>query len=211
VKTISGEYIYLLNGEPTGVTETFSVERSDDDIRTSSTRDASAFGTVISVETVESNSRFATAKIEFQCNDVTTAAVYELGDGSFTFRRTRDGGIVDNEQRPLPHDAILFPLMRVFQGHTILAIAKSRRETPVIVPFVENPNDLARLLSPTTDYRTAERTNEKDGLSTFKYLSKHYDDKSEFVIREDGLLASYRFPQAAEKVWEVVLSSEFQL
>ena len=207
MKTASGEYIYLFNGEPTGVSETFQIDASSEIVRTTSTRDASVFGSTILVETEHSDGRFTRVSMRFDGGGAVSAE-YVATETGFQFTRSIEDEPFDLREITIEPGTILFPLMRVFQGPTILAVAEQNSETTVLVPFIENPNDVDRLLTPTFDTRTARQTGVSGDIRILSYTSKHYDDASEFHINADGLLTYYRFPQTSEKVWEVQLMSE---
>ncbi len=62
----SGTYNYFLNGEPTGVTETFDIKILPNGSKfTTSIRDAKPFNTTIKVETIEKNDKFQECKISY--------------------------------------------------------------------------------------------------------------------------------------------------
>jgi hypothetical protein len=205
---ISGKYVYYLNGEFTGVTETFRVERfgsgNTSTVKTTANRDALVFGTKIDVTTIEINNRFERIEITMR-SGVETRAEFEFSSDEFVFRRFRDTTLIDNDVLPLETGTIIFPLMRVFQGKTILSVAANGAETNIMVPFVEAPSDLERLLKPTYDRRTASLIAEENQIRKYKYLSKHYDEDSEFHIDASDLLSYYRYLQTADKLWEVRL------
>ena len=206
MKTLSGKYVYLLNSQPTGVSETFCRESDSAVITTKSTRDASVFGSTISVETEEKDGQFTIADIRFSGQDIVSAE-YQAFEGGFHFTRSINGDTIDRRDTSATKGTILFPLMRVFQGPTILEVAANNSETNVLVPFIENTFDTSRLLTPTFDKRSAKQIGTDGDIRIFNYRSKHYDDASEFHINREGLLVYYRFPQTPEKIWEVRLEN----
>lgn len=213
-----GTYEYFLNNEPTGVVETFKIEFLPDGRRlTTSVRDAQPFQTKISVETTETNNEFQNCRIVYRKADAEISADYEFSDGRFNIRRESNGRILQDEFFDLPENFVFFPLMRVFQGRTILKIAAIQDWTAVLVPDIQPATVFENLLQPTFDSRKAEKwamgTVKYQGTLTdalvFSYLSKHYDDDSEFwIIRKNGLLFSYEFRQSDEQFWEVRLKTE---
>jgi hypothetical protein len=210
----SGTYNYFLNGEPTGVVETFEIKKlSDGSKKTISTRDATPFNTIITVETTEENDKFQNCKINYRKDELQVEAVYKFAAKTFDIIREINDEIVQNDSFDFPENAIFFPLMRCFQGNTILQVAENQSFTTVIVPDVQPSTDFEKLLQPTFDERTAEwiglGTIKLNGKLTdakvHKYLSKHYDEKSEFWIAPNGLLFSYDFHQSDSQTWSVCL------
>jgi hypothetical protein len=217
----NGTYKYFLNGKPTGIVETFSVRILPDGRKfTESVRDAKPFNTFFRVETTETNSAIQLCKILFRKDDTQIEAVYEFSENTLRFSRKIYEEIAEDETLELPESCLFFPLMRVFQGEIILKIAQNKSVTPVLVPDIKNPDDLENLLKPTFDERTAQKIGSETiafyapestafDADIYQYISKHYDENSQFWIDENGILVAYRFYQSANKVWEI--SSEFQL
>ena len=211
----SGTYKYFLNGKPTGIVETFSIENLPDGSKfTRSIRDAKSFGTEFSVETIEKNGRFQNCKIDFKTNETDVHASYDFSEKSFHVRREINGENVQDETFDLPGNCIFFPLMRCFQGETILRVAEGF--STVLVPDIQNPKDIENLLKPIFDERTAEKIGRQTIASyqkfpvsieadVYRYFSKHYDENSCFCVDKRGLLVAYIFAQSANKIWEIGL------
>ena len=214
----NGTYIYLLNNEPTGITETFTIEfLSDGKQLTTSTRDASIYGTTFTVKTIEKDNEFQAFEINFK-KESEINAIYKFSDKTFHFERTINGEIIDDEIIELPKNCVIFPLMRCFQGNTILQVAANQALTTVLVPNIINPNDTENLLKPTFDKRTAANLGTESvafyqehsitfETNVYRYFTKHYDENSRFWINNDGLLVAYTFHQANDKLWTVRLQS----
>jgi hypothetical protein len=202
----SGIYNYFLNGGPTGVTETFEIKLLSDGTKfTSSIRDAKPYNITIAVETIENQDKFTTCKINFEKDKTKVEAAYNFADTNFHVLRNWNEKIIQDETFDLPENAVFFPLMRCFQGQTILQAAENVDVTTAIVPNIQNPNDLYLLLQPHFDERTAKLISTKDNLRIFNYLSRHYDENSEFHIDENGLLVYYKFVQSDSQTWEIRL------
>jgi hypothetical protein len=216
-----GTYEYFLNNEPTGITEKFNVENLADGTTISiSERNSSVYETMIYTNAELIGNRFKsfeiniTNKKNYEVADV--HATYQFTENQFEFIRQLNGKITDKFIQDLPNNCAIFPLMRCFQGQTILQVAQNQTVTPVLVPDIQNPNDAENLLKPTFDERTAKFLKketiafyepESVSLETnlYKYLSKHYDDNSQFWINDEGLLVAYQFVQAADKIWTIKL------
>ncbi len=211
----NGTYKYFLNGKPTGIVETFSIENLPDGGKfTRSVRDAKIFGTEFSVETHEKNGHFQKCKIEFKTDENEIRANYDFSEKSFHVLREINGENVQNETFDTPENCIFFPLMRCFQGATILRVADGF--STVLVPDIQNPKDIENLLKPTFDERTAEKIgrqtiglHQKKSVAVeadiYRYFSKHYDENSCFLIDENDFLVGYVFTQSANKIWEISL------
>jgi hypothetical protein len=200
----NGTYNYFLNGEPTNISETFDIKiLPNGSILTTSIRNAKLFNTTITVETSELNDRFQTCKIIHQKDKTKVDAIYAFLETNFQITRKVDGEIVQNETVVFPENAIFFPLMRCFQGQTILQVAENQDVTTVIVPDIQPNTERQNLLKPTFDKRTAKLISTKDNLRLFNYLSNHYDDNSEFHIDQNRLLVYYKFVQNEQQTWEI--------
>ena len=124
----SGEYHYRLNGEPTGIRETFEVA-GDEGGTTWSERRATG-GVVLLVEIDQTDAHHARCRLRFRSDQVDPVVVdYALVDGRLTTHR--------ESERPRPAnrtalqvdgDAVLSPLLRVFQGPAISATVRSGGE-----------------------------------------------------------------------------------
>jgi hypothetical protein len=204
----SGTYNYFLNGEPTGVIETFNIKTMPDGSKlTNSIRDAKPFNTTITVETIEKKDKFQTCKIAYQKDDSKVEADYKFTENSFQVLRKINDETVQDEIFDLPKDAIFFPLMRCFQGNTILQVAENQDFTIVIVPDIQPTTKFEDLLKPTFDKRTAKLINEENNCFIYNYLSAHYDDNSEFHLDKNGLLIYYKFVKNESQTWEISLES----
>jgi hypothetical protein len=214
----NGTYIYLLNNKPTGITEKFYIEILPDGKQlTVSTRDASVYGTIFTVKAIEKNNKFQAFEINFK-KESEINAIYKFADKTFHFERTINGEMVDNETFELPKNCVIFPLMRCFQGKTILQVAKNQAITTVLVPNIINPNDTKNLLKPTFDQRTAENIGQEAiafyqahsvtfETNIYRYFTKHYDENSRFWIDKNGLLVAYQFQQTHDKLWNIHLQT----
>jgi hypothetical protein len=201
-----GIYNYFLNEKPTGVIETFNIKiLSDGSKMTTSIRDAKPFKTIITVETIDKNDKFKNCKIIYQKDEFQVEADYKFAENSFRVLRKLENKIVQDEPFDLPKDAIFFPLMRCFQGKTISQIAKNQESKAVIVPDIQPTTKFEDLLKPTFDERTAKCIQQKDKRFIYNYLSKHYDDNSEFHLDKNGLLIYYKFIQNEQQIWEISL------
>ena len=138
-----------------------------------------------------------------------------LGEGYVAQRcvtYTRRGTGIDVEidgvdaRVEVPTDALLFPLLRVFQGPLIVAVASAGDVgRTVVIPDLHALTDPARLLHPTAEVRTARRVERASGEADalYTYEGRVYDADARFWINESsGALTSYRFPQAEGVVFD---------
>jgi hypothetical protein len=105
-------------------------------------------------------------------------------------------------------DALLFPLLRVFQGPLIAAIALAGEDgRTVVIPDLHALTDPTRLLCPTVEVRTARRLTEPnpEGDVLYTYEGRVYDADARFWVNDTTqALTSYRFPQAEGVVFDCV-------
>jgi hypothetical protein len=208
----SGTYEYFLNGNPTGVIETFRSEILPDGSKfTTSTRDATPFKTKITVETTEKENKFQNCRIGFQKDEIEIESNYEFSEKTFHIWRKINGEIIQDETFDWPENAVFFPLMRCFQGQTILEAGENQDFTIVIVPDIQGTTAIEDFLQPTFDERTAKLISTNENQRVFKYLSKHYDENSEFHLDKNGLMIYYKFVQNENQTWEVSLNSAFRI
>lgn len=149
---------------------------------------------------------------------------YSLADGELTV--TVDGS---TRRQAVAPDAVLFPLLRVFQGAVILAVADAGPAgRTVIIPDLHHLADPERLLLPTVETRTARclssdastdastavssdastavPTVASTVVSTFSYEGSVYDGSARFFIDvARRQMTGYQFPQPDGSVIEVRL------
>jgi hypothetical protein len=203
-----GTYEYFLNGEPTGVVETVFIDFEPPDRRIiKSIRDAKPYNTTIMVETVSSLDRFDWFSVSFHKDNFKVNAIYKFDDDTFYFQRKINYEVVEEKTIQIPQNCVIFPLMRCFQGQTILQVAENQQPTTVLVPDIQPTTKFEYLLKPTFDERTAKQISESGKLRVFNYLSKHYDENSEFHLDENGLLVFYKFHQSDDKIWTIKLKT----
>ena len=138
-----------------------------------------------------------------------------LGEGHVarrrvTYRRmnvgvdvTIDGSLERLEVAP---DALLFPLLRVFQGPLIVAVAAAGVDgRTVVIPDLHALTDPARLLRPTVEVRIAQRLERavENGDAMYTYEGRVYDGDARFSVDDaTNALTSYRFPQSEGVVFD---------
>ena len=105
----------------------------------------------------------------------------------------------DRHTRVVGPDAVLFPLLRVFQGAVILAVADAGPVgRTVIIPDLHHLTDPERLLLPTFETRTARclSTDASTGVAMYSYEGSVYDESSRFSIDvARRQMTGYVFPQ----------------
>lgn len=226
-------YKYFLNNQPTGISEKFGVRNLPGGLtQTICERNTSIHGTMIYADAKRRGELFEKFEIritnEKNPETADVRAVYRFSGNNLHFTRERNDETVDDEIIALPENCLVFPLMRCFQGRTILQVAEKRTAVSVLVPDIQNPNDAGNLLRPIFDMRSAEflgreqigfwkkDSGDEDTIvareaNLYRYISKHYDDNSRFWINDEGLLIAYRFQPAKEQIWDVYLESAFSL
>lgn len=189
-----GRYVYERNGEPVPLDETFNV----DGRRATSVR-VQPGGARLETDAYLDDYGLAT---EF------TLRWTHSGDGHIPERTVRysiSGNTltfaVDGEttERTVAENAVLFPLLRVFQGAAILAVADSSdKGRQVIIPDLHALTEPGRLLHPTIETRVARLLSSNDSrIGTYRYEGSVYDAHARFMIdRDTKQMTEYTFPQS---------------
>jgi hypothetical protein len=196
---ISGRYVYRLDGAVQPIEETFEAA----DGRITSRRVAAEGAIVLTVER-----EGATALIALDLPDASARAEYAgIEPGVVEVRRT-----VNGERRPDDRVAargmLLFPLLRVFAGDVVRAVAAGGAGGRVVlVPDIRPGCAPEDLLAPVLDVRTAEPVGppREDLSQAYGYVGGSYEDGAVFRVRPDGLLAAYAWRQPEVGTWEVDL------
>lgn len=129
----------------------------------------------------------------------------------YTLRSGALGVLIDGDESSLDvdSDAVLFPLLRIFQGAVILAVAsKGAAGRTVIIPDLHDLMNPTRLLHPTVEVRTAMLlvTAVDGGPATYSYEGSVYDADARFFIDPDTtLMAGYHFPQPDGSAFDITL------
>jgi hypothetical protein len=184
-------------------------------------RTAPTFGSAIEVDAVERDGGITKFDVRWRnsSNEAVpqAAARYQLSDSHVSVERSINGGPVLKSQLPTPPGLIVSPLLRIFQGPVIRRVAETGRgeRVPVLVPWILDPKDDKRLLTPLIDHRSASRVGpvsiEVNGqrieAQRYSYIGGHYDDSAEFYLDENAVLLRYVFRENEDKVWDVQLST----
>jgi hypothetical protein len=218
-----GVYEYARNGEPAGVREAWRVDALPGGaLLVQVERDARVFGTTILLAALCDAPLAALSfrRVEILLTNEQGSgmrAVYEFAGPSVAVTRTLDAGAPQHETIALPDGVVISPLMRLFLGPTIRRVAERGQggPVPVLVPYLENPQDTDRLLRPTFDARRACLQGEEAiplhgrtiNAERWQYIGERYDEQSEFWLDADDLLLRYRFQQSADTVWQVELAA----
>ena len=117
----------------------------------------------------------------------------------------------------LPPGAVALPLMRVFLGPAVLAVAeRAGGEAAVLVPDIRDMES-ARLLHPLVDIRQAEADGTATSLALpfgelpgqmYRFIGGSYSSKSRFWIDpRTKLLLRYEFPLSDGSCWTACIGS----
>jgi hypothetical protein len=212
-----GAYTYLLNGAEAEISETWSVMRQPDGSRRiQSARSAPAFGSLIEVDAREQAGQIVAFDVRWQ--NSSPGAVPEAS-ASYTISKSQIAARVSTFHflLPAPPGLVVSPLLRIFQGPAIRSVAElgQGERAPVLVPWIHDPADGERLLTPLIDWRSASRLGAAsvvlDGQARaadrYAYIGGRYDDTAEFFLADDGMLLRYVFRESEDKIWDVRLVS----
>jgi len=210
--TGTGTYTYLRNGEPSGVTEHFEVTDGGGQVRTER---LAPDGVRLAAEVRLSDNTNSQCRLSIEGGSLPAVQVmYMLARGQLRVRHMAEGHFVDSEVDP-GGDAIISPLLRVFQGPSIAATIRAGGEARVVVPALD-PDDPDALLSPTLQTRRAERRGveapdpgaDHPGLRHCHYVGGNYTEDADFWLDDRDRLVRYRFPQGPDQLWEIELTED---
>lgn len=214
----SGCYRYILNGHPTEVAESWSLEGElATQCQISSRR--SAPGVEIEVTAAVSSGTLQHFTTLWRSGSAGTISAEYLLQRDRVLVTWRAAGRGNEEVIELFHDTVssqplLFPLMRIFTGPLIARLLQLGGEGKVILPDINDPEDEEHLLRPLTTQRRA-RVIEKEALllcngvelrcRRCEYTGDQYRAGSQFWLGEDDLLLRYQWQQSADQHWDVLL------
>ena len=213
---VSGSYQYLLNGEPTAITETWScLPQASGQVIISSTRQAPGVvidvtarvnaGLVSSFELSWTTAPGLPIKVEYTLQGNMLQVMRHQGE-----RRAEHTEIQLEEGGPL----LLSPLMRIYTGPVIARLLQAGGHGTVIVPAIGNPDDEHALLRPRISQRQARVLEPRAELARgdtavscklCEYTGDQYGAGSRFWLAEDETLLRYQWQQSALQQWDVTL------
>lgn len=218
-----GLYHYWRNGSLSDVRETWvSAPWPAGRHRVHSVRTAPSFGSTLTVTAVMHGHQIEW--FEVQWHNTSPGAVpqasahYTLHDHSVQVQRVVNGTAQPTLELARPSQMVISPLLRIFQGPAIrqLAAQGAGQLWPVLVPYIEDPRQADRLLTPVIDQRGAQDWGDDTALvddqpvavRRYAYLSGRYTDKAVFYVTATSLLARYTFAESADLAWDVRLSQQ---
>jgi hypothetical protein len=213
-RSSSGRYHYLLNGEDTGVEETWLIEDRGGQRRIESTREARPVGIRIRVESSQLAGRFDHCHIEWQqeLNGARLAfsADYHFDGDQLRVTRRSNG---ESTQHQLSAEGVFSPLMRIYNGGVIRQLLASGGSARVLVPWIQDHRQPDRLLLPDYSQRSAEPAGQDslliDGRRVscrkFHYSGGEYAAGTPFWLDERDVMLMYRWQRDRKTLWEVSL------
>ena len=198
-----GAYVYLRNGEPTRVKETWVRQQQDDGSwRIESERFAGDVHMAVSAR--GSGRRVRDFAVTWAGKGVGKFAVdYRPKGDEIAVIRWQDSRAT--RLAPITGSPLLSPLMRIFAGPLIAEILESGGQAQVLVPDIRDTYDAENLLRPLVSERSA-RLIEHDGDSrVVAYEGDQYGSGTRFWLGADDLLERYEWRQSEEEFWEVSL------
>ena len=217
----SGRYRYLLNGQPTEVSESWSIEgelATQCEIR--SLRAAAGIEIEVTASLSSGNVRHFTSVWRSGSSETISAEYLLQSDRVLV--TWRGAGCANEEVIEIFHDGassrpLLFPLMRIFTGPLIARVLQLGGTGKVILPDINDPGDGGRLLRPLNTQRRARVVDNdallsRDGLQLkcrcCEYTGDQYGAGSHFWLGEDDLLLHYQWQQSADQHWDVWLQQD---
>jgi hypothetical protein len=215
--TERGVYHYWLNGTDTGIREAWHMHTQPTGEQIIEiTRDASVYGSQISVTIVRQAALLRSATIEWRNNTpghvAHAHALYTLNDGRLHVSRTADGQS-SQASIELGSGRIFSPLVRVTFGSVLRALLGSPHGAEVIVPDIRDPADALRLLAPHIEQRHAQLVGDDTillyGTPTHAlkvdYATAASDDCFTYWLNDRDLVLRYQMQRGAQ-LWDVFLA-----
>ena len=212
-----GCYHYYRNGEKMPVVEPWSIHRQENgDLITRSERDSRSFGNQIRVHSVQSGPLMSSFKVQWDRFEEgaikTVCADYRLDNGLLELNRIGIDGERQHNSQLLPAGCVVSPLMRIYTGAVIQQLVKAGK-SPVLVPWIRDPEDTARLLEPLFSDREAffqaEETLSLAGgqqqARRYEYFGGEYQPGTLFWLDQHDVLLRYRWQQDKNTLWETSL------
>jgi len=210
----TGRYLYRRDGDLMPVDEMFVVTRSPDATRVEVERTAP--GTTLSVDATWWGDRSLSFDIGWSAADDSLAprtdARYEFRDGVLTSSRAFGDAAATVDTVQVDEPLLVFPLMRVFSGRIVAAIAAGPADgSLVLVPDIRDPSDVDGWLRPLVDRRRALAAGDDfvvvDGepraARVFDYLGGSYEAAATAYVDGSGLLLRYTWDQPGVGDWDV--------
>jgi hypothetical protein len=199
----SGKYVYKRNGEVVAMEEVYEVAHQEVLSRRTTP-------TGVTIEVVATAVDIA---VTFTGAEVTVSVLQQITD-CIVSTRTVNGKIEASWVGPTEAALVASPLLRIFQGPAIKAVAargdhgpgEEPTEVPVLLPWLSNPTDHALLLTAEVQYRRAWRdplTESYEGAPPYQYLGGNYEDSARFWIDDNDVLQRYVWPQDPSTMWDV--------
>ena len=194
---IEGVYVYRLDGVVVPIDESFLVRG-----RSWFSQRAAGDVTIEVEATYGEAGEVDRAVVRWRSGASVDVEVTRTGEAVVWSRVRMDVAGRESSESRFPSGALVFPLLRCFQGATVRALAESGEHgREVLVPDITDPADPVRLLTPRLDVRRAAR--EDDG--TYRYVGGSYEDGALCEVGADGVLERYRWDQKGVGLWDVRL------
>lgn len=210
-----GEYEYLCDGVPVPVFERWALFRVGEEFLVHSAREIPSLSVVISARARMVGGNFQRCLLRWCDVDrhkaMAVASYRAEGDGIHRgIYRVRGAGIPT--RRLAAHGALYFPLLRIFAGHLLGALAaQENAEARVLVPWIHDPAQTGKLFEPEISQRrvrfvqTADSAAVDGKLDSFEYSGGQYDAGAVYDLAE-GLLHEYRWRQGSSD-WTIRLKN----
>lgn len=204
-----GEYVYRLNGEATPVREYWEMrDKGSTGLRVTSRREAPGVRLSVAARMVEG--RVAECDLHWLSERGPEArARYLAQEGGIRYHCGETGTW---QWLPAPDagPVVLYPLMRIFTGPTIGAVARQSGSAPVLAPRIgasAGPEDLLTPELTERRVRRVRRSREAWG-ECWQFEGGQYDAGARFWLDDEGWLQRYCWHQADTGDWDVRLQRD---
>ena len=205
-----GGYQYFLNGHLMPIEERWQVYQGErGTLRVFSSRRAP--GVEISAEASLGADGVGGFKITWRSgNGEDITACCEREGDAYCYLRTPSGDVITH----FPDKVTLYPLMRIFTGPVMAALADAGGRGEVLLPDITNPEDVSSLLQASVSVRSAsacatchwpEGGSQPADCRQWQFIGGEYDASTQFWLDSNNRLLRYRWLQQGDKQWDVRL------
>ena len=213
----SGIYQYLLNDQVQDIVEPWWLYQSEAGWVLHSDRVVGAGELCIKTQSLWQKGTLKTVDIGWYADSAATPQ----RQVSYSCESSRRIVYSDHDDLALPaqqdvicqeNSILMFPLMRIYMGAIIAGLQQQGGEGEVLVPWIKDPQQHTRLLTPSISIRRVKFLGEdridQDGelisAKCFSYHGEQYGEDTKFWIHK-GVLQCYRWHQDSVGDWLVKL------
>lgn len=213
ITSFSGRYLYLCNGEDSGVEESWSLIDNNGHRHIEALRHARPYGISLKVSSEQDGREFSRCLVRWEGDNGSSRAQadYQFNNGILDVYQEFNGK--GRHITELPVDFIFSALMRIYNGPVITQLAEAATEHRVCVPCISAQAQREELLLPLFSQRRAQRLEDTtllvDGAerpcTRYEYHGGEYAPGTHFWIDKHGVMLRYCWQENTTTLWDVTL------